>query len=149
MRAVCGANSVSGTALAEAGGPEGTICIATITISGSPFIFSSCSTGGKVSKLHGEVTIFAMIWPDFIPDLYMRRTSPLCRTLVAGWADCCAKTIQQFARRKAARSNKHLHFMGPSLIRAQLYELSIKQPICRAKTIKKAHQSEDYFLSGP
>ena len=61
------------------GGPFGTTDMTCKTFSGTPRRFKSSSTGGKMSKLHDEVRMFAMIRSDFIPVRTICKTSRLRR----------------------------------------------------------------------
>src|SRR5216683_1969918 len=108
--------------------------IAMSTVSGTPRLFKSRSTGGNISKWQCEVTIFEMIAPALMPSLCMRRTSLLCRTGigVAGGDSAWPKAKQQFARSRAATTNEPLHFMVALRSGSKLVLANLWQPICQA-----------------
>src|SRR6266542_1225892 len=86
--------------------------ITMITVLVRPCVYNYLNSGGNVASFNCEVTMFAIIALGFNPALCIRRTSPLCRTLVEVWrTSACAKTRQKFARRKTTTSKRRLHFM--------------------------------------
>src|SRR5437867_9549320 len=65
------------SAVRQAGGPVGAIFIAIKTVSGTPRRLRSRSTGGKTSKLQGDVNIFVITSLGFSPSSTIRSTSLL------------------------------------------------------------------------